>query len=448
MSDVEISIPHDWSPRPHQLPFFRAMDGGKTRACLVWHRRAGKDSSVLNFTAKEMFRRVGNYWHLFPKQTQARKAIWNGIDGEGRRIIKQLFPKQIVSKQNGTDMIIEVANGSTWQLCGSDNYDNLVGANPVGVVFSEWSLCDPNAWNYVRPMLAENGGWAVFIYTPRGKNHGHTLYNMARKNPNWHCELLTVDDTKRADGSPVIGSDIIQAERDEGMSEEKLQQEYYCSFDAQIEGAILGDQMRNAYNQKRINLFPIDPALPVGTSWDLGHRDATTIWFWQAVAGEIRLVNYHEENMKPLSYFINYVKEWCGDNGVNYRIGKHFLPHDCDAMRLGQNETVRQQMAKEGFTCIATERPKTKQVGIEAVRQIMPKLWIHEDNCAQGIACLSEYQYEWDDKKKMFKEQPLHNWASHGFDGLQTLALGWKESFKGGYTPPKQGKMKVAINVF
>ncbi|MCP4489718.1 MAG: hypothetical protein GY820_20745, partial [Gammaproteobacteria bacterium] len=178
-----------------------------------------------------MFKRVGNYWHLFPKQRQARKAIWNGIDGDGRKILKQVFPEVIRDRTDGTEMMIELKNNATWQLCGSDNYDSLVGSNPVGVVFSEWSLCDPNAWDYIRPMLLENGGWAIFIYTSRGKNHGYNTYNMAKKSDKWFCELLTVNDTKRIDGSPVITPEMIQSERDEGMSEEMIQQEYYCSFD-------------------------------------------------------------------------------------------------------------------------------------------------------------------------------------------------------------------------
>ena len=173
-----ISIPHEWEPRPHQLPFFKAMDSGAKRACIVWHRRAGKGAATLNFTAKEMFKRVGTYWHLFPVQTQARKAIWSGIDSEGRSILGQVFPDAIRKRTSSQEMLIELVNGSTWQLTGSDNYNNLVGSNPVGVVFDEWSLCDPNAWGYIRPILAENGGWAVFIYTPRGKNHGHSLYQI------------------------------------------------------------------------------------------------------------------------------------------------------------------------------------------------------------------------------------------------------------------------------
>jgi phage terminase large subunit len=90
---TEISIPYQWEPRPHQLPFFKAMDSGAKRACIVWHRRAGKGAATLNFTAKEMFKRVGTYWHLFPVQTQARKAIWSGIDSEGRPILEPSIPR-------------------------------------------------------------------------------------------------------------------------------------------------------------------------------------------------------------------------------------------------------------------------------------------------------------------------------------------------------------------
>jgi len=249
---TEVTVPNDWAPRTYQLPFFKAMDNDINRACLVYHRRAGKDSMSLNFTAGKMIDRVGVYWHCLPKIAQARKALWNGIDAQGRKIIDQAFPLALRKRTNEQEMLIEFKNGSIWQLVGSDNYDAMVGSNPVGITFSEYSLADPNAWTYFRPMLAENGGWAVFIYTARGKNHGYTLYNMAKKSDKWFCELLTVNDTKRPSGLPVIGPNIIQDERDEGMSEEMIQQEYFCSFEAQIPGAIYGKQMAAARDDGRI----------------------------------------------------------------------------------------------------------------------------------------------------------------------------------------------------
>ena len=183
MSSISLTIPNDWRPRPHQVPLYRQFGHGRPfkRGCVVWHRRAGKDSVALNITARDMFRRVGTYWHLFPEQTQARRAIWNGIDGQGRRILDQVFPPAVRARTSAQEMLIETVNGSIWQMAGSDNYDSLVGSNPVGVVFSEWALAMPDAWDYIRPILVENDGWALFIYTPRGRNHGYGTYAGARE---------------------------------------------------------------------------------------------------------------------------------------------------------------------------------------------------------------------------------------------------------------------------
>ena len=151
--------------------------------------------------------RVGMYWHMLPEAAQGRKVIWDGIDRQGRRIIDQAFPKEIRKTQNEHEMKIEFINGSIWQVVGSDNYNSLIGANPVGIVFSEWSVAKPSAWDYMRPILAENGGWALFIYTPRGRNHGYDIYKVAKTNPAWFSQLLSVDDTK------ILHPQMIQDER-------------------------------------------------------------------------------------------------------------------------------------------------------------------------------------------------------------------------------------------
>jgi hypothetical protein len=202
------------------------MDSGFKRALIVWHRRSGKTKTLLNLTTKKGFERVGAYYHAFPEYGQGRKIIWDGMDKEGRNILDLHIPPEIRTSTNKTDMKIELTSGSVYQIIGADNYDSLVGPNPVGIIFDEWAVSPRyvNAWNYFRPILVENGGWAVFPYTPRGRNHGWTLYQMAMKNPLWFCQLLTVDDTHG-----VSHADI-QAERESGMSEDMIQQEFYCSF--------------------------------------------------------------------------------------------------------------------------------------------------------------------------------------------------------------------------
>lgn len=231
---TDITIPYKFTPREYQLPLLRAMDNGYKRAVAVWHRRAGKDLTVLNMTVKKMFDRVGTYYHAFPEYNQGRKIIWDGRDKDGVKFLDH-FPKPLVKRMNATEMKVELTNGSIYQIIGADNYDSIVGSNPVGIVLSEWAVSDkyPEAWSYFRPMLAENGGWAVFVYTPRGRNHGWELYRMALDNPEWFCEVLTADDTK------AISAKDIQAERDAGMSEDMLQQEFYCSFISSVENIVI-----------------------------------------------------------------------------------------------------------------------------------------------------------------------------------------------------------------
>lgn len=243
---AKIIIPNNWECRAYQKNIYNNFGYGKpySRAAAVWHRRAGKDSMGLNLTAREMFKRVGTYWHLFPEQAQARKAIWNGVDRQGRRILEQVFPGFLKSSQlrrpmgvvrrvSSQEMLIELMNGSIWQMAGSDNYDSLVGSNPVGVVFSEYSIANPLAWDYIRPILLENGGWALFIYTPRGRTHGYSLFQMALHNEKWIAEKLAYTDTG------VLTEEDIESERESGMSENKIDQEYRCSFEAENDDQLI-----------------------------------------------------------------------------------------------------------------------------------------------------------------------------------------------------------------
>lgn len=230
-----MQIPHNYTPRFYQLPFLTAMDRGIKRACLVWHRRSGKSKTLLNYTIKQAFKRVGVYYHAFPEYNQGRKILWDGIDKEGNRILDYHIPQDLRASTNKTELKIELINGSIWQIIGADNYDSLVGPNPVGLILDEWAVSDryPVAWDYFRPILAENGGWAVFPFTPRGRNHGFTLYQMAQKNPEWFCEVITVEDSKS------ISLSDIQSERESGMSEDMIQQEFYSSFIASTENIVI-----------------------------------------------------------------------------------------------------------------------------------------------------------------------------------------------------------------
>jgi len=192
-----VTLPNNWHPRPDQMALWAYMEAGGKRAVEVAHRRWGKDDCALHYTATAVFQRVGNYWHMLPKYDQARKAIWDAVNPRtSLRRIDEAFPKEIRKRTRNDSMFIEFRNGSTWQLVGSDNYNAIVGSPPVGLVLSEWALADPMAWAYLSPILEENGGWVMFVYTSRGNNHGKTTFETAKRTEGWFAEKKTAIETK------------------------------------------------------------------------------------------------------------------------------------------------------------------------------------------------------------------------------------------------------------
>ena len=425
---TELPLPNSWEPRGHQLPLWGFLENGGKRAVAVWHRRAGKDSTALNFTACAAHERQANYWHMLPSAKQGRKGVGEAIDRQGRRVIDQAFPEALRDSKRDDEMLIRLKCGSTWQVVGSDNFDSLIGANPAGVVFSEYSVADPRAWDYIRPILAENGGWALFIYTPRGRNHGSSLYEMARKTPGWFAEKLTVDDTN------IIGPEIIAEERASDMPEEMIQQEYYCSFQAALVGAYYGKLMETAERDNRITSVPWQPDYPVITAWDLGVGDATAIWFAQQVGREIHLIDYYEHAGVGLDHYAKVLAE--KPYAYDMRQG-YILPHDADVkeMSTGRSrlETLNQLGMRTGRRILPNDRIED---GINAARVILPRCWFDETKCARGIEALRQYRKAWDDERKVFNDKPEHDWTSHPADAFRYLARGLREPLDPHKGPP------------
>jgi len=382
------------------------LESGGRNAVGVWHRRSGKDSLALNFTATASHERKGVYWHMLPEAEQARKAVWNGIDREGRRIIHQMYPPELVKAADKQTMTIELKCGSVWQLVGSDNYNSLVGANPVGIVYSEYSIANPAARDFLRPILKENGGWQIFIYTPRGKNHGYDLYQMAKNNPKWFAQLLTVEDTG------VLTPQDIQEEREAGMDEDMIKQEYYCSFDAAMRGAYYGDLFEAIEKEKRLGHVPYNPAAPVETWWDLGIGDATAIWFIQRINNEWHAIDYHEASGQGLEYYARTIFN------KPYAYSRHVGPFDLTNRELGTGKTRLEMLAALGLKMEVAPKLKPDD-GIQAVRQVLPLFFFDNVKCEQGVKALSQYRRAWDDNHKMFKDHPLHDWTSHAADAFR-----------------------------
>lgn len=409
----EIEVPTDFISRHYQLPFLEAMGSGIRRAVLVWHRRAGKDTSSLAFTFSQMFQRVGIYYYIFPTYNQAKKVIWDGKNKQGRPMLDMLS-KELRCGENSVEMKISVKNGSIFQLVGSDNYDSLMGTNPVGCVFSEYALQNPMAYQFFKPILRENGGWAIFPYTPRGHNHGHVLYEMAKQNPEWFSQILTVEDTG------IFSAADIEAERREGMSADLIQQEYYCSFSGAIPGAYYAKLLDVAGQEGRICNVPWEPKLTVETFWDLGVRDSTAIWFVQQHHQEVRVIDYYEASGVGLTHYIKMLSE------KPYVYKKHHAPFDIEVRELGTGKSRLETAKSLGIKFEIVPRLGIED-GIEAARNLLPRCWFDITKCQPGLQALRNYHSEYDETKRVLKRSPVHDWSADGSDAFRYLAVGLKK---------------------
>jgi hypothetical protein len=316
---------------------------------------------------------------------------------------------------------------------GGDKPDSLVGANPVGVVLSEWSLMHPKVWDLIQPILAENEGWALFIYTPRGMNHGYDMLEDAEKNPDWFAQVLPNSLTG------VVPDAAITEMRASGMPDEMVEQEMECSFDTPVVGSFYGGILRSLKADGHITRVPWEPRFPVHTSWDIGTNDTTAIWFFQSIANEMRIIDFFEDNNQGLPY---YAKEL---DKRPYKYGMHFAPHDISVKEFGSGEKRIQTAASLGirFRTVAKDAPIE---GIHAVRALLPKCYFDAEKCKMGLRALSQYHKEWDEERKVYKNTPQHDWSSNAADSFRYLAMGHRRAFASQNRPSRQVKAVGTTN--
>lgn len=428
MAEIRIRFP----ARPYQQPLIDWFRGGGKRAACVWHRRAGKDRTATFIESELACKRVGLYWHALPEYAQARRVIWDAITKDGQKLIDISFPPEIVKKKHEHEMKLELINGSIWQPVGADNFNSLVGSNPVHVTYSEYALMNPQAREYLRPIIAENDGSELFISTSRGYNHFYDLAQHAKDNPLWFYSLLTVHDTG------VIPPEVLDEER-KTMPEELFRQEFECDFSAANVGAILGRWVEAAEKQGRVNdSVEYDPGgAPIEISSDIGFHDTASWWFWQPKADGFAMVDYDEDSGLQAEEWADRLKELCASRG--YRLGRLWLPHDARAKTFSAKESAVEQFLRAFGADVVKMVPQTKKLDrISAARAAMPVTHFNSTRCAKGLKSLRAWAFEWNNDTRQFSRDPKHDWASHGGDsfsyGAQVLG---KPSTPEQYVPGK-----------
>jgi hypothetical protein len=406
-----INLPYGYTPRHYQEePWNNILAPDFMRGLMVVPRRNGKDLTCWNALICKAVQKPALYYYMAPYYNQVRQIIWEGFSGERRFL--DYIPRELIKNKTKLDMRIDLVNGSQIKLQGSDTIDRIVGTNPYGIVFTEFSLHKPEAWEYLRPILAENGGWALFNGTPRSLNHFFDLYTYANTSQgtyNWYVQFLTRDDT----GVPT--KEAIDEDRRSGMPEELIQQEYYCSFTSGGVGSYYGDVINTLRGNGHLTRVPHDPRLDVFTAWDLGYDDSTAIWFAQIFKREIRLIDYYEDHHKSLKHYIKICKE------KPYVYEEHFAPHDIEVHDYSTGVSRRDTAAELGFDFTTTPR-HTLEDGHEWVREMLPQCYFDSGKTSMGFNALLGYKQKYDTKLDAYSEKPERNKAKHGADAFRTLA--------------------------
>lgn len=413
----QITIPNNFEPRPYQLPILQAFDKGVKNIDLVAHRRSGKDKVSIAIAAKAMVQRVGGYFYVFPEFNQGRKALWDNLDNDGFQTLRHIHPDLWTSKKD-QEMKLTIKNGSYLQVVGSGDVDRLVGSNPVGIIYSEWSLQDPRVFGYLNPIVRANDGWQIFNYTPRGNNHAKNFHERAKSNPAYASFTLSVDDTKLFSEEQLqdIRREYIQTYGDDAL----FQQEYYCSFNTPVQGSYYGSIITQAEREGRVGKVEYDPGKLVYTAWDLGVSDTTVIWFYQRSGDTVRLIDHYETDGAGMEHFSDIL------TSKGYKYAQHFLPHDAENRIQAKEPTAisRSDMLKQlGVGPISIVAKSNINDGIQKVRQVLPKCFFDAEKCERGLLCLKEYKKDWSEKNKMWSDVPAHDWASHSADAFRYLAL-------------------------
>ena len=410
-----IEIPY--APRVQQREVHALLERHRF-GVLVCHRRFGKTVLGVNHLIKGAVtckRERPRFGYIAPTYTQGKSTAFDYF-----RHYSAPIPGHAV---NQSELRVDYPNYGQVRIYGADNPDSLRGLYFDGVVEDEFGLHPAKAHSEViGPTLVDRGGWALFGGTPNGKNQFYELAKHAKArvgvgDPDWFYREYPASVTGIIDPK-----ELERAARE--MTTDEYAQEYECSFEASVKGAIYAREMEAARSEKRITVVPYDSALPVDTDWDLGIGDSMAIWFSQTVrgSGQARMIDYFEASGEGFPFYANVLAR------KGYVYGQHWAPHDISVRELGSGKSRLDVAADLGLRFRVTPRINSLagqevEEGIHATRLFLGRCWFDAEKCARGIEALMHYRRDYNQRLGEFKTSPVHDAASHGADAMRGRAV-------------------------
>jgi len=426
---MDVKIPY--KPRPLQKEMHKEL---KRWNVLVMHRRFGKTVWAVNQLIKTTLTcplpRPRTAF-VAPTFAQAKRIAWDYV---------KFYAGVIPGVQfNETELRADFPNGGRLMLLSAENPDALRGIYLDECVFDEFGMQNPRVWGeVVRPALSDRQGSACFLGTPAGHNHFFDLLETAKgqiaeKSDDWYFKICKASETG------IVKEGELEAAQAQ-MTPEQYEQEYECSFTAAIIGAYYGKLLTDADDSGRISRVPYDPAYPVHTAWDLGINDATAIWFAQVFrGGAIHVIDYYESSGVGLDHYADILSK------KDYHYGDHLAPHDVEVRELGSGKSRVETAYSLGIKFRVVPKMKVAD-GINAARMLIPKCYFDRDRCGDGIEMLRQYRQEWDDRRKIFRDHPRHDYTSHAADAFRYLAVGLEN--RANFQRPAQQVAQMEYNPF
>jgi phage terminase large subunit len=409
-----ITIPY--SPRPFQREVHRLLERHRF-GVLVCHRRFGKTVLGVNHLVKGALlnkKQRPRYGYIAPTYTQGKSTSFDYF-----KYYADPVPGRVV---NLSELRIDFPNSGQVRIYGGDNPDSLRGLYFDGVVLDEYGLHPAKTYSEViGPTLVDRGGSALFLGTPNGKNQFYDIAQKAQQeqaagNPDWFYREYKASQTAVLDPAWL-------AQQREMMTSDEYAQEFECSFEAAVRGAIYARELEAARTEQRITTVPYEPMLPVDTDWDLGIGDSMAIWFSQAdKSGTVRVIDYHEAQGEGFPYYVKLLRD------KPYAYGRHWAPHDIVVRELGSGKSRLDVAAGLGLRFEVTPRISGAQgveveEGIAAARLLMGRCWFDAVKCKAGLQALMHYRRDYNQRLNEFKATPVHDAASHAADAFRGLAV-------------------------
>lgn len=416
--------------RPYQIEAAYELFYKKVlRLLLERPRRSGKEFESWNFIVQGAIESPGLYIMVYPTNVRARAVLWDGAillpDGLSLKFL-QMIPKRLVDRINNQEMKVKLVNGSVIWVVGSDiDPDKLRGTNPRGIVYAEFAFQDPRVFHVMLPPLRQNGGWLLGQSTFDGMNHFYQLIKKNQDNPLWYCRVDSITNLIDEEGNRYITDEMIEEDRQAGMPEYLIQQEYYGVVEINQETKYFAHALNMVYQDERIIAELMIPERNVYAGWDIGINDCTAIVLFQVKRVQnfykVLVIGYIENNNRDLEFYVMEVRRFCARYNLPFK--DHFFPHDGQKRDFNTGKNTLDFIQNMGETAFIVPRPTSKENAIQSMRSRLYHTAFNEENTKRLIDCLSNYSKEFDDKMGTYKSRPVHNWASHGVDAYQTVTL-------------------------